>query len=220
MNELIGIIEIVVIFGLLLLTKKLFGKTGLIVWSSVALIVANIQVCKNIEIFGIATALGNVMFASTFLATDILTECYGAKEAKKSIIIGVASVILFLIGMQFTLLFRPSELDIIDTSMKTLFTLTPRVCISSLVMCALANMADVYLYDKLKKATNGKYMWLRNNICTIVCNGLENFGFMFLAFAGIFTFKDMIVMSLMGCVIEGIIALCDTPFLYLAKKIN
>lgn len=84
-------------------------------------------------------------------------------------------------------------------------------------MFFLANIADVFLYNKLKVAFGGKKMWLRNNLSTIVCNCLDNFGLMFLAFYGVYPVKELLIISLTSCVIEIIIALFDTPFLYLAK---
>ena len=63
-------------------------------------------------------------------------------------------------------------------------------------------------------------MWLRNNVSTILCNGTENFLFYTIAFLGVFGWSDIVSMSLTATAIEVIIALCDTPFLYLAKKVK
>jgi hypothetical protein len=76
MNILILFIEIVVVFGVLLLSKKLFGKVGVISWVGIATVLANIITAKNANIGGLSVAIGTVLFASTFLATDILSECY------------------------------------------------------------------------------------------------------------------------------------------------
>lgn len=218
MNEILLIIEIIVVFSILLLSKKLFGKTGVFVWIAIASILANIQVVKSIDMFGISATLGNVLFASNFLATDILNECYGKKEAKKGVYIGLFSVIIYLIITQLSLLFIPNTIDIAQSSMETLFSLAPRVCISSLVMFYIANIVDVHLYDKLHKKFKGKKMWLRNNIATITCNCLENFGFVLLAFIGVYPINEVLMIAISTCIIEIGIALCDTPFLYLAKK--
>lgn len=218
MNELLLVIEIVGTFSLLVLANKLFGKEGLFVWMGIASILANIQVCKSVDLFGISGTLGNVMFASMFLATDILSECYGQKNAKKGVYIGLFSIGVFLACTQLSLLFKPNTLDMVHTSMETLFELTPRVCLSSVVMYFIANILDVHLYNKLKDKFKGKQMWLRNNISTIVCNCLENFGFVILAFTGIFPFLEVIAIAFSTSIIELVIALCDTPFLYIAKS--
>ncbi len=220
MNEILLFVEIIIVFSLLLLTKKLFKKEGLFLWIGIATILANVQVSKTVDIFGMTTTLGNVLFASNFLATDILVECYGLKESKKGVYMGLFSVIIYLIVTQITLFFTPSSIDITNDAMNALFGLAPRICISSVIMYFLSNIADVYLYNKLKEKFDGRKMWIRNNISTIICNCLENFAFIFFAFSGIYTIRDMISIALVGSLIECIIAICDTPFLYMAKKIK
>ena len=140
MNEILLIIEIIIVFSMLVLAKKLFGKSGLFMWIAIASILANIQVTKTVDILGLSSTLGNVLFASNFLATDILVECYGIKESKKGVYIGLFSVIAFIVISQITLLFTPSSVDIAHDSMKQLFSLTPRVCIASITMFFLSNI--------------------------------------------------------------------------------
>lgn len=215
MNEILLFIEIIIMFSLLLLAHKLFGKEGLIMWMSIAGILANIQVAKSITIFGISGTLGNVMFASNFLATDILSECYGEKEAKKGMYISVFAILVYLVCMQLSLVFVPNEIDTMQDVMKNLFMVAPRICFSSLLMFLIANLVDVKLYNKLKQNKNNK-LWFRNNLSTIVCNCLENFGFVFLAFLGLYPITDILEIAISTSLIEIVIALCDTPFLYLA----
>ena len=77
MNELLLIAEIAIFFGGLLIIKKFYGVNGLFAWIAIATCLAEIQVCKSITILGIGTSMGNVLFASTFLATDMIRENYG-----------------------------------------------------------------------------------------------------------------------------------------------
>lgn len=118
------------------------------------------------------------------------------------------------------ILFKPNNLDFSQKSMETIFGLIPRISIASIVMLTISNFADIKLYSWLKEKTNNKYMWFRNNVSTILCNGLENFIFIFLCFVGVYSMNDMFVIAMSTTIIETIIALCDTPFLYLSKKIK
>lgn len=220
MNELIILAEIIIVFSILLLCKKLFGKTGVMVWVSLATVLANIITAKNVNIFGLSTAIGTVMFASTFLATDILTEFYSAKDARKAINIGLFSNVILIVSTQIALLYTPSELDYANDAMKTLFSLNLRISIASAAMYYIANMADIYVFSKIKAMTGGKKLWLRNNIATILCNCLENFGFIGLAFAGIYDFKTIMTIAISTSIVEAVVAVCDTPFLYLAKRLK
>lgn len=218
MNNIVFLIEAVIVFSLLTITHKLFKKEGVIAWVGIATVLANIITAKNASIFGLNTAIGTVMFASTFLATDILSENYGKAEAKKAVYIGLFSSAVLIIATQIALLYAPSAIDYADGPMRVLFGLNLRISIASMAMYFIANMGDVFLFNKLKAKTGGKKLWLRNNVSTILCNCLENFGFIFLAFYGIYDMPTIINIAVSTSVIEMIAAIIDTPFLYLSKK--
>lgn len=220
MNELIIIGEILFIFSSLLICKKFFGKNGIIAWIPIATILANVITAKNANIIGLSTAIGTVMFASTFLATDILSECYSVADAKKAVRMGLFSDIILIISTQIALAYIPSEFDYAHDAMQTLFSLNLQISIASAVMYFVANMADIYIFNKIKVKTNGRMLWLRNNVSTILCNCLENFGFIGIAFAGVYDFRTIITIAVSTSVIEAIVGVCDTPFLYLAKRIR
>lgn len=220
MNELLLIIEVAVVFGLLLIFHALFKKAGVIAWVAIATILANIITAKNAIIMGLSTAIGTVMFASTFLATDILSECYSKEDAKKAVYIGLCSNVVLIVATQIALHYIPSEFDYADGAMQTLFSLNLRISIASAAMYFLSNMADVYLFNKIKEKMNGKGLWVRNNVSTILCNCIENFGFIALAFWGIYDLQTILTIAASTSIIEAIVALLDTPFLYIAKKIG
>jgi len=218
MNTVLFFVTVVVTFGGLLLVSRLFGKEGIFAWIGLAVVIANILVCKCVDLFGLSATLGNVMFGSVFLATDILTEKYGVKTARKAVWVGVVSEVLSLAVLQTALAFTPNELDMVNDSMKNIFGLYPRVTIASISMFVLSNQLDIFLFDKIKQKTNGKYLWLRNNIATCVSQCVENYLFYVIAFLGIYGMKDIGMMTLTCCIIEIIVAICDTPFIYLAVK--
>ena len=219
MNILYGFINIIVTFSLVVLIEKIFKKEGLYVWLSVATILANITVCKMIDVLNFTTSLGNVLFASTFLATDIMSEKYSKEDAKRGVYLSIFSGITFIIVTQLTLLFIPSSDDVVNPSMINLFSISVRTISASMLMFFISNILDINLYNKLKEKYPNK-LWLRNNISTILCNCIENYFFNFLAFIGVFPISTIISIATTTTIIEIVIALCDTPFLYLSKKIN
>ncbi len=218
MNLFLGIFELIVCFSGVIVMDKLFGKYGLYTWMALAVVFANIQVSKQVDIAGISTALGNVMFASTYLATDILNEKYSDKASKNAVKIAAGALIAYIVFAQFTQAFIPNSFDEVDPGMKTIFAMSVRITAASGFMFILSNWVDVLLYQKLKEKTGGNHMWFRNNISTILCNCAENFGFSVLAFWGSFPLLYCLEIAVAGSLIEMLIAVCDTPFLYLSKK--
>jgi len=220
MNNILLIVSIIGVFTIMLIIKRFLGKEGLIGWMGIASIIANILIIKSVNIFGISSTLGNVLFASNFLATDMLTENYGYKEAKKGVMFAITAVIVYLLITQFALIYVPNSVDIAQPSFETLFSLAPRITLASVSLFALSNFIDIRLYEHLRRKSNGKKMWLRNNLCTILTNGGENFLFYLIAFGGIMSMKTILFVALSATIIETFVAICDTPFLYISKKIK
>lgn len=219
-NTIMFFVTAIVTFGSLVIVSRIFGKEGIYAWIGMAVVVANVLVCKCVDIFGLSATLGNVLFGTVFLATDILTEKYGVKSARKAVWIGVSIEVVSLILTQIGIIFTPNGLDAVHSSMTNLFGLFPRTTLASISMFILSNQLDIYIFDKLKSKTKGKHMWLRNNVATIVSQCTENFLFYIIAFIGIYGINDIVTMTLTCCIIEIVVSLLDTPFLYFAVKLN
>lgn len=225
-NELILICSVVFIYGASLLGYKLFGKTGLYCISVIATILANIEVTIMINAFGMEQTLGNVLFAVTFLITDILSECEGKKAAQTAVYAGIFSSIFFLVLSQSWLIYTPSTADTIMPSIKAVFSNTPRMILASLVVYAVSQMFDVWLYHKWWKFTEKKFgnkrrfLWLRNNGSTLISQILNTALFTAFAFWGTYDIPTLISIFISSYVIYVFTSLLDTPFVYLARKIH
>lgn len=218
-NFIMLVISIFICFGLIVVVDRLFKRDGLLVWISVASVLANILVCKAVTILGFTSSLGNVMFASTFLAANILSEKYSRNDSTKAVKISLISVIGFIIATQIALFYRPDITDISHSSMVTLFTFSLRTSIASIVMYFLSNMLNIYIFDKLKTKTNHN-LGFRNLIATGISNCSENFLFAFGAFFGIFDLNTVLSIAITGSIIEIFITLLSTPFIYLVKYLK
>ena len=218
MNTVYLFLEIMICFTAVVVVKKAFGKYGLIGWIGVASVLANIITAKTSNILGLDAAQGTVLFASTFLATDILCENYGKKEARIGVMFGLFSSLTLIVASQIALLYSPVEYDYADPSMQVLFGLNLRITGASIIMYAIANFADIAIFDKIKQRTGEKKLWLRNNVATILCNCIENFGFIFIAFLGIYTWEQCFEIAIATSVIEIVTAVMDTPFAYIGRR--
>ena len=219
-NELLWIGLLISSFLTVILAYKLFGKTGLYVWTAVAVILANIQVLKTIQIFGLVTALGNVVYSSLFLVTDIINENHSKKDAQKAVWIGFFVLIATTILMQICIQFIPDESDFISPHLEAIFSVLPRIAFASLIAYLISQSHDVWFYAKLKKKHKGKYLWLRNNLSTITSQLIDNIIFTLIAFVGVFSWNIIGQIFLTSLIMKVIVAACDTPFIYLARKIK
>lgn len=217
LNELLLIGSGVLAYFCVALVGKLFGKTGLIAWIGISTILANIAVTKQVGMFGVDVTLGNIMFSSTYLATDILTEAYGHKTARKAVYIGFVSAVVFVVFGIVVNAYKANGFDFVSEPLNTILSFSVRTTSVSIVCFFLSNLADVYIFQKFREKST-KNLWLRNNVSTILCNCLENFVFIFAAFLGIYDAATCFSIAICTCVVETICGLLDTPFVYLGRK--
>jgi len=224
MNELLLIITLLLSFGGTLLFLKLFGKGGLFAWIGIATVFANIEVTILVHAFGMDQTLGNTLFAATFLATDILSELYGKKEAGKGVLAGILTSLSFILLSFMWVRYSPAEGDWASGFVKGLFSNTPRMLLSSLTAYAISEWIDVQLYHAWWKLTEKKtgdksrMLWFRNNFSTLISQFINIVIFNFGAFWGIYKLGELFAITGACYVIYIVTSLLDTPFVYWARK--
>lgn len=225
-NELLLAAAVVVLYGAVLLWFRLFGETGLFAFTVFATIAANIEVLILVDAFGMEMTLGNILFATTFLVTDILSETHGKKSAQKAVHLGILTSALFILVSQSWLLYTPAGSDWVSPAMRTVFANTPRMMLASLAVYAAAQVFDVWLYHKwwaltaAKSGDSRKFLWLRNNGSTLISQLLNAVLYTLLAFYGTYGFKTLVSIALSSYVIFIATSLLDTPVVYLARRIH
>ena len=228
-NELLWVLLLVETFFLQILAYRLFGRKGLYAWIAMAVIVANIQVMKTIGIFGLVTAMGNIIYSTTFLTTDILSENYGKNEAKKAVWLGFFILITVTLVMQISLKFIAHESDMLSPALEQIFGFLPRIAIASLTAYLISQLHDVWAFDFWKRMFKGKHLWIRNNLSTMTSQLVDNIVFSWIAWVGLFGLFgweqvfgwDLILqIFVVSYVMKWIVAVLDTPFIYWSKRIK
>ena len=98
----------------------------------------------------------------------------------------------------------------------------PTFFLASMIAYLFSQYFDVWFYDKISRYTNKKFLWLRNNLSTMTSSLLDNTIFSLFAWI-IFNpnpldFSTVFFTFILGTyVLRIVIAIFDTPFIYLAK---
>ena len=223
-TELMWLIMLLFCFFSILIFLKLFGYVGIFIYSALAVIAANIQVLKTVDFFYSPepVALGTILFASTFLCTDILSEYYGKDKARTNILIGFCAFLFMTILMVITIGFKPSAQDWVQESLSNVFTPMTRFFIASMIAYLISQYFDVWFYSYLRNYTSQKYLWLRNNLSTALSSLVDNtvfsiFAWILLNPEPIDIYKVIMIYILGTYLLRILIALLDTPFIYIAK---
>lgn len=216
-NEVLWLAMLLLNFVLIMGVFRFFGQAGMFVWIAIAAITANIQVTKTIELFGMTATLGNIVYAGTFLATDILSERYGKDAARRGVAVGFLAIVSATVLMNIALWFQPAPSDSAHSHLSAIFGLLPRISLASLVAYWLSQTHDVWAFH-FWKARVPKHLWLRNNLSTIVSQLIDSVVFVLVAFVGVFSAGILLEIVITTYLIKAVVALIDTPFLYLARR--
>ena len=218
-NEFFGIATFFVTFIVMVLMYRCFGKQGLIAWVAIGTIIANIQVIKTVDIFGISATLGNVMFASIYLATDILNDIYGRKVAKRAVWLGFSSTLVMIIVMQMSLHFIPAPEDISQKALSTIFDLVPRIALGSIIAYIIGQHVDVFIFSMIKKVfQSDKTFIIRAYGSTVLSSIIDTALFVTSAFIGTLPASVVFEIFITTYVLKLVSTIFNVPFGYIAKS--
>ena len=91
-----------------------------------------------------------------------------------------------------------------------------RVMLGTMVSYLITQFADVYIFGLLRKKTAGKFLWLRNNLSTMISQTLANTIFLSIAFIGVFEWQDWWNLYTGNLITRYSIAWVDTVVVYAA----
>ncbi len=186
------------------------------------IVLANILASKIIQIWKFIVPAGVVAYSMIFLINDILSEKYGKKVAKRGIYAGVIMNVMFIILIYLAILSPPLNSPDglkMHENFKNVFNLTARIIIASIIAFLVSQSFNVLSYTFIKEKTRGRMLWLRNNVSTILAQFIDTVLFISIAFYGVLPLNVLYNMILTQYGMKVIIALLDTPFLYVGSWI-
>jgi queuosine precursor transporter len=174
----------------------------------------------HLEIFGtklFEISVGILPYPITFLITDLISEIYGKKRANQIVVAGIfASFFSMLIVYIANAVPATDWSPVNDSIFKTVFGATAIAVFASMMAYLLAQFIDIQIYHFWKRRTKGKHLWLRNNFSTFLSQFVDTFTVLILLCSfgkiGWDRFSGLLVA---GFVFKVLIAVLDTPFLYL-----
>jgi uncharacterized integral membrane protein (TIGR00697 family) len=221
MSFFLLLIFILIDMCFLLLAYKYFGKSGLIAIYILHIIFSQMTINIPITIFSYTTVVGSSLYAVLFLTMDMVNEHYGKKSANEVVNIGVYILIIFMLILYFIKILIIKNADDISILFNKLFENQWRIVISDiLVSYYIFQKLNILIFDEVRKITKEKYLWLRNNLSTMVSQVLTAIFFYQFAFFGIIPQNKLWQIILAGLIIKLVITLFETPFLYLSCKIK
>lgn len=213
MDELLYILITILSLTLVLLAMRL-GPQFLIGVVVTLLLTANIFSGRLTVVFGFINTMALPIYAAIFLATDSAAEHFGKKVAYQIVLIGIFAQICMVMLSQMIIRTSYYGDPLITESLTAIFGFLPRIVLGSLVAYTISQYFDVTVYHFLKEKYQGKHLWLRNCLSTTISQGLDSAIFLLIAFYGVLPKLGELYISVW--IFKIVIALIDTPFIYLS----
>lgn len=186
-----------------------------------ALICGNLLGSKVTVILGIPVSVGIFAYPLTFLMTDIVEEVHGKKKTRIFIYAGFVALLLTLFLVYVAKIMPPAGFYENNDAYTTIFTNSIRIIIASLVAFILAQFHDIWAFNFWKKKTKNKFLWLRNNLSTIMSQFIDTTLFIFIGFFAVtpaYNVPTMFSMIIPYWLLKVAFAILDTPLVYLGVR--
>ncbi|MFQ6051206.1 MAG: queuosine precursor transporter [Candidatus Hydrothermarchaeota archaeon] len=203
----LGVVAISAIFA------EIYGVEIAIGVFAALTVIANVLAFKivNFAIFSVPSAV--IIYASTFLMTDIVGERFGKKYARNAVWSGFIANLIYVLAATIAVKWEPAPFMSADSvlAFDKVLGFAPRVVFASMVAYLISQHHDVFAFHWWKEKTKGKHLWLRNNASTMVSQAIDTTIFITLAFYGSMPLLPMIIGQY---TVKVLIAMIDTPFIY------
>ena len=208
---------------------RFFGKYGLYCAVILGIVLGNLQGGKVSEftILGMQfnVSMGAILYSGIYFATDLLNEKFGKDEANRAVMLGFVANIAVMLTLVLSTKFLPSKLTgsaaEVHEAISVLAFYSPIFIVGSLTAYIVSQRFDVWFFHYLKNLTNGKKLWLRNNLSTITSQLIDTFIYTFTwVVATDLSISDAFYIALSKYIFKIFIALIDTIFIYGVRNLN
>lgn len=183
------------------------------------LVVSNILGVKLFAVGDFMLPAAVIVYMATFLITDVIGEVYGKKNARMTVQAGFFTQFVVLLFIYLAIELPPAAAFNMQTEYEMVLGGGFQIIAASLVSYLVSQNLDVSIFHKLKARHGAKKLWLRNNASTGIAQLVDTGIFIVIAFWGVVPPGAMIGMIGAQYVAKIIIALVDTPIVYLLVKI-
>jgi hypothetical protein len=188
---------------------------------AMALALANWFDPRLVTIFGLTTDAGTIIFPLSFLLSDLITEVYGFKYARRAIWAGFLFNVIFILYGQIVTHLPSPNFPTHNAMFDEILSLSGRIIFASLVSYLISEPLNTYILAKLKVIMKGKKMWVRFVGSTVIASAFDSYIFGTIAFFGLMTNSELVSLILTMWLIKVVIEIVGLPVsLTLAKRLK
>ncbi|MBI4197466.1 MAG: queuosine precursor transporter [Deltaproteobacteria bacterium] len=162
-----------------------------------------ILLCSNIisaskvaSIGGFDFGAGILVFPVSYIFGDVLTEVYGYARSRRVVWSGFGALLFASLFSWLIVKLPPAKNWPYQNAYETIFSMTPRIALSSLLAFFAGEFSNSYILARMKILTKGRFLWMRTIGSTFVGEGVDSLIFYPLAFWGLW--ENELVLKVMA----------------------
>ena len=178
------------------------------------LVVANIVAVKPVALNGWVLPAGTIAYPFTFLITDTISELYGRRIATRVVWFGFGLSAAMVVMVYVAQVLPSADFWEGQGAFETILGSVPRIVLGSMIAYLVSQHSDVLVFHHMRRVTNGRHLWFRNNASTMVSQAIDTALFISIAFAG--SVPPSVLWNMMGTqyLVKVGVAVVDTPIVY------
>lgn len=171
---------------------------------------------------------GAVIWPVVFITSDLINEYFGKPGVRRisflaAIFIAYSFVVIFL-----TIKLPPAQWWLeannqdsegnffnMDFAFNKILGQGQRIIIGSLAAFLVSQLVDVFVFQKVRKLTGPKLLWLRATGSTLISQFIDSFVVLYIAFLGVFSGSQIIAIGITNYIYKFSVAVLLTPAIYL-----
>lgn len=168
-----------------------------------------------------------------FIMTDIINEYFGIKQVRFLSILSAALIAYAFVIVGAAMHLSPSDFWInqqvngddinMNNAFAGIFGQGMWIIVGSIVAFLIGQIADVFIFHRIKRITGEKALWLRATGSTLVSQFIDSFVVIFIAFylnpAYDWSWQMVAAIGLVNYTYKFIVAILMTPLLYVVHGI-
>ena len=178
------------------------------------LVISNVGAVKLISAGPLILDGGAFLFPLVYITGDVLSEVYGFKAARKTILIGFGMAILSALTFWLIQLSPSAPGWENQSSFEAILGFVPRIVLASVCGFLIGQLLNSYVLVKIKARTNESALWVRLIGSTVVGELADTVVFCTIAFYGILTGADFLNYVIVGYVYKTLLEVVLLPITY------
>lgn len=178
---------------------------------SVCLVTSNLLETKVVQLFGITTTAGLIVFPISYIINDCIAEVWGYKKARLIIWSGFASNFLVIAFSQLAVMLPTAPFWEGEAGFNFVFGMAPRIAVASLIAFLAGSFINAFVMSKMKIASNGKNFSVRAIVSTLAGESLDSIIFFPIAFAGLIPADQLLIMVATQAVLKSLYEVIVLP---------